>query len=194
MTPDLETEFQRFAERCIPTADYKPFIQQGPTEEFIMLLLTYHTDRDVGSDAQVMSLKLALNDTTLAQISSDINQGCESGQTANQRYRDPMLKAYHLVIRTLFYWSTTPEEKAFPARQLRPIRFGPHFRSGLYSPRWVGEKTVFKNRPKPVKKRPDGSPRRHYVAHWVCGHQKRQAYGPGFSLRKLIYIMPYKTE
>jgi hypothetical protein len=38
------------------------------------------------------------------------------------------------------------------------------------------------------------SERRQLPAHWRCGAWKHQPHGKGFALRKLIYVMPYKTH
>jgi hypothetical protein len=35
---------------------------------------------------------------------------------------------------------------------------------------------------------------RKLPAHWRCGAWKHQPHGKGFALRKLIYVMPYKTH
>jgi hypothetical protein len=34
---------------------------------------------------------------------------------------------------------------------------------------------------------------RHVATHWRCGHWRRQAFGPGRSLRKLIWVMPVRV-
>jgi hypothetical protein len=191
---DLETEFQQYIAKVHTGLEYSSFRQLGLREELLTLSISHYSSRN-GFNTDSMSMQYRLDGRSLAQICATINETLVRDFSEAELWRpDPLLKAFHLAVMTLFYWGTTPEEKAFPPRQLRPIRFGPIFRSGLFEPRWVGEKTVFKNRPKPLKKRPDGTPRRHYIGHWVCGHQKRQAYGPGLSLRKLIWIMPYKTE
>ena len=56
--------------------------------------------------------------------------------------------------------------------------------------KWIGDHLLRAKREGHVK---GEIPSRSVPAHWVCGHWRHQPHGKGFALRKLIYILPYRT-
>ena len=98
----------------------------------------------------------------------------------------------HISINVLLFLSATPLEYA-PETILRKARTeGSRLIPGLVNARFVGESQV---RPIRIEGRPEPVPTgKHLPGHWVCGAWKRVAYGPKASLRRLQWIMPYRTH
>lgn len=61
----------------------------------------------------------------------------------------------------------------------------------FWHPNFVGSE--FRIRKEKLPSTDDVTVRGTNRAHWVCGHIKKQPYGPNFSLRKTIWIEPYLT-
>ena len=98
----------------------------------------------------------------------------------------------HIVINVLLFLSATPLEYK-PEETLRKARMeGSRLIPGLVNARFVGQSQV-----RPIRVEGQAPPvptGRHLPGHWVCGAWKRVAYGPKASLRRLQWIMPYRTH
>jgi hypothetical protein len=86
-----------------------------------------------------------------------------------------------------------PESKEAVIR--KPRMEGDRLITGLYNAKFIGEQ-ITKLTESGAKARgltlPTGI---HMSPHWVCGHPKRQPYGPrSENLRKLIWVQPYHTK
>jgi hypothetical protein len=76
----------------------------------------------------------------------------------------------------------------------KPRMEGQRLIAGLYKAKFVGDcVTQFRESIAKLKglTLPTGI---HTSPHWVCGHPKRQAYGPKRELRKLIWVESYNTK
>jgi len=98
----------------------------------------------------------------------------------------------HLVLNILIFMSSTP--LLYDTEIIRRMSMeGKHMVPGLLRARFVGQTAL-----KPIRvAHPDavpGSSGRHHAAHWVCGHWKRQKFGPGLTQEKIIWIQPYQTS
>jgi hypothetical protein len=123
-------------------------------------------------------------------------EGGELGSPLRQDDKDRSLldRLAHLVVNVLLFLSAAPLEYE-PEKVIRPARQeGKHRTPGLIEARFVGQVMIRPVRPSPGPKSPDSPPGRHLASHWVSGHWKRQVHGVGRSERKLIWIMPYRTE
>jgi hypothetical protein len=97
----------------------------------------------------------------------------------------------HIVINVLLFLSATPLEYTPEIVLRKPRTEGSHIIPGLVTARFVGQSQV---RPIRVEgKAPPVPTGKHLPGHWVCGAWKRVAYGPKSSLRRLQWIMPYRT-
>jgi hypothetical protein len=99
----------------------------------------------------------------------------------------------HIALQSLLFLSAYPVEYA-PNKVLRkPSVHGDRHIPGLLAARFVGSSQI----------RPDHSGHHiasmmtpgeyHQMAHWRCGHWKRQPFGPKLGQRRLIWINPYKA-
>jgi hypothetical protein len=181
----LEREFERFFRKQGADAYYQALRQQW-RDDHIRMIYTHGPARD-SRETNAKILHCGLDEFALADISGKVNINTDLPEA----YVDVFSKVHHLALMTLLYWNQAPEERVVSPSEAGVVSNAKHsVRSGLWEPRWVGEKSVFTNQSK-EELAPKGG---HHRAHWVCGHLKRQAYGPGFSARKIIWVMPYETS
>jgi len=100
-------------------------------------------------------------------------------------------KVRALAFNTLLYLSQKPVIHRVEDVVRRGRQEGKNFKPGLSRARFVSEMNERTQYPPPREKHePTG---RHQAPHWVRGMWRNQPYGPRHSIRKLIWIMPYRT-
>jgi hypothetical protein len=141
-----------------------------------------------------------INQTTIAKLLSKIgSHHLESSLKSDELDTEFIDKMLTLALRILMIMSSyeivpdpNQEQEEKPIR--KPRMEGQRFITGLYDAKFIGD-TITKLTESGAKARgitlPTGV---HTSAHWVSGHPKRQPYGPNRELRKLIWVLPYKTQ
>jgi hypothetical protein len=131
-----------------------------------------------------------LEGKTLAQLAQQKDVPPEEEPNWTQSENDFMLNIKRFVFNAILLMGAMPEEYE-PEKILRPLREKGRWKPELKEARFLGQERYRPTaRPAGQGYEPTG---RKLPGHWKAGHWKRQTYGPQSSLRKLLWIQPYRT-
>jgi hypothetical protein len=163
------------------TADYQPAITsvtlmpEAPTMPF------YHSTQNITgltfAGSQGMYLDGSFQSPDEAHCTDDVELA---------------RKIWNLGLALISIMTARPEYIEH-GRQLKlaKARHPGELRREWWSPTYVGR--VFTHSQARPPGNSDGTFHGPHRAHWVCGHVKSQVHGPRHSLRKIVWIQPYRT-
>ena len=167
----------------------KPRRAAWPEDEAIM----FYIQRRLGPEHKQSRGTLGvckLDERTLRTLAEEIEV-----DPASRSVWTPDMNAFatefqRFLFNVLLFLGSLPEEYE-PDQVLRPGREKKgRFKPELRAARFLGKELY---RPAPPPSGPHQPTGRKLPGHWRAGHWRRQTYGPQSSLRKLIWIQPYKT-
>jgi hypothetical protein len=112
---------------------------------------------------------------------------------ANDADDDQLLAGMQrLALNILLILSSMPLEYTPDVIERKERTEGKRIIPALVRARWVGDHLLRAKRAGHVQGEIPATGRK-IPAHWVSGHWKHQPHGKGFALRRLVYILPYRT-
>jgi hypothetical protein len=187
-----------FAEELLDQfGDFKALPMHNKTTGFGV---TGNLDFDCPEGPIAYAATSPINQTTIARL-MDINhyQKLEASLTSDQLDNDLTTNMLTIALRILMIMSSyeiVPDPESDEPEEIirKPRMEGERLIPGLYNAKFIGQQ-ITKLTESGARARglviPTGI---HMSSHWVCGHPKRQVYGPERSLRKLIWVQPYHTR
>lgn len=133
-----------------------------------------------------------LDGRSLTELAADLGASPEGAAVWDVSEKDFMREVMRFCYNALLYLGAVPLE--YEPKVIRPAKEKKgRMQKEVLQARFLGQE-LYRPVVRPSDQKAHEPTGRKLDAHWRCGSWRRQACGPGWSQRKLIWVAPYRTH